>query len=108
MLNRTIEDLSPDSPFHGLSEDDGTTTLARKEMHIDAQSVLFEAWLADGIYGESIIFPVADVAGKDDAALETLVRATPAPKEDTQFTVSRGSRFVHVNFNFRAPPYDDD
>ena len=63
--------------------------------------VLHEAWFWDGVGAESVIFLDKDVVGRDDAALEGLLREANLVRKDASPTVSRtGDGFVFVNFNF--------
>ena len=53
-----------------------------------------------GFYIESLIFVSADVADKDDEALEALARASGRVKDDSSLTIKRNSGgYTFVNFN---------
>jgi hypothetical protein len=72
-------------------------------MKFDEYDVLYEQWIWDGIYGESIIFVEAELPHMTDEALEDFVAVSPIVKAKENITISRGKNgYIFVNFNFKV------
>jgi len=92
--------------FDGVSDDEGTIVLSRKECKFDKYDVLYEVWSFDGIIGKSIIFLSEDVVDLSDSEIEMNVVVRLALSQDYSFTVSRSkSGFTFVNFVNESDPY---
>ena len=118
------------SRFEAVPIEDDTTVLSRAESEIEGIPVLVESSHWDdgnymealifappgeeedgselverfrlgGFYMDSLIFVSSDIADKDDAALEALVRASGRVKDDSSMTINRNfGGYTFVNFNF--------
>lgn len=90
-------------PFAHVPVEPDTRILLQQEAMFDDWPVLYQRWVWDGIYAESLIFLDADVAHLDDAALERFVRESPLIRDDSKITLKRGSNgYTFVNFNFES------
>jgi hypothetical protein len=90
-----------DGKFSGVTVENDTKILLRKEAKLGKYDVLYEKWSWDGIYAESIIFDNKDVDGLNEEELKKEVRVSPLVKPDSSFTIKKlESGFTFVNFNF--------
>lgn len=86
--------------FSGVSKEDDTRILFRKEVKLGNYDVLHEKWNWEGIKAESIIFANDDISGLTDEEVEQEARKSPLIKEGSQITLKRSKEFTFVNFNF--------
>jgi len=93
--------LDPTSPFANRPVEPDTRILFQSEAVLAGLPVLYEALYWDGVGAESVIFLDADAVGRDDAALEGLLREADLVREGSDVTFSRANKgFTFVNFNF--------
>lgn len=63
--------------------------------------VMYEKWLWDGFWGDSIIFINDDIALLTQSEIEALVRSSTLFQPDSKITYKKSnSGFTFVNFNF--------
>ena len=86
--------------FSGVSKEEDTRILFRKEAKLGNYDVLHEKWNWEGIKAESIIFANDDISGLTDEEIEQEVRKSPFIKSGSQITLKRSKEFTFVNFNF--------
>ena len=93
--------LDPTSPFANRPVEPDTRILFQSEAVLAGLPVLYEAWYWDGVGAESMIFLDKDAVGRDNAALEGLLREANLVREGSDVTFSRANKgFTFVNFNF--------
>ena len=90
------------SKFNDIPVEADTTVLNTHEVKLGDYDAVYQRWLWDGFYGESLIFVSEEVAELADDALEALVKESQYYKSDHGVTVKRGERYAFVNFNFEA------
>ena len=87
--------------FKQVPIDSDTKKLFEQEMKLSEYDVLFQKWIWDGIYGQSIIFESKDVDKLSDDEIKELVKESPIVKEESDVTLMRHEAgFTFVNFNF--------
>jgi hypothetical protein len=90
-----------DSKFSGVTVEDDTRILSRKERKLGKYDVLHEKWSWDGIYAESFIFDNKDIENLSEEDLKNEVKTSKLVKPDSNFTIKKTkSGFTFVNFNF--------
>jgi len=87
--------------FKQVPIDSDTKILFEQEMKLREYDVLYQKWIWDGIYGDSIIFESKDVTKLTDDEIKQLIKKLPVIKEGSDITFDRlESGFIFVNFNF--------
>lgn len=90
--------------FKNVSVEVDTKIITQIECKIADYAALYQTWVWDGIFGESIIFTKEDVAHLNDEEVKQLVTDSKYYQSAMgNITFSRGkSNFVFVNFNFQS------
>jgi hypothetical protein len=89
--------------FVGVTAEEDTRVLYRKEVKLNKYDVLYERWNWEGIRGESIIFTDDYVKDLSDDEIEKEVQKSPYVKHGSPLTLKRSvSGYTFVNFNFES------
>jgi hypothetical protein len=86
--------------FDSVPVEADTEVKLRKVIQVGDFEALYEIWFWDGITAESLIFLTEDVAGMDEEALTSFVRANAKVSADSSVTIARRDEFTWTNFNF--------
>ncbi len=87
--------------FENRPQDPDTRIIKTQHEIFDGLDVLLEAWVWEGVIGQSAILVEEQVAPLDDAAIvQRLASKLPL---GGKYNVSRSSGFVFVNYGFEAP-----
>jgi hypothetical protein len=86
--------------FENVPVEADTRILFRdNNVKVGERTARYEMWSWDGIHGESLIFATEDVSGLTDEDFKTLLTDGDLLKSPENFTVTRKSDFVFVNYN---------
>jgi len=86
--------------FKQVPIDSDTKKLFEQEMKLSEYDVLFQKWIWDGIYGQSIIFESKDVDKLSDDEIKELVKESPIVKEESDVTLMRHEAVCKYCFFF--------
>ena len=89
--------------FDSVPVEEDTNILFSQQMKFGEYDILYQKWLWDHIYGESIIFFNEDISSINQDELLLKVKSSPIVKSDSELTISESkSGFTFVNFNFES------
>ena len=88
-----------DSKFENIKVDFDTKILQRKQLLIDEFEALYELWVWDGWYGESVVLN-EDLNNYTNKDIEILVRKSGLIKDESECEIKKiDDKFIFVNFN---------
>ncbi len=88
--------------FKDIPLDPETKILSREEGRFLNFDCVFEKWVSDGIYGDSLIFFKADFAGiGSDEIIKKLSNSKDIEIND-KCTISEKGDFLFINYKFEA------